>query len=141
MSTPTGDIILVVDDEQDVREVVASCLQKAGYDTVLTENGRAAYEVLEQRFKELGDVRVAAIVSDWMMPEVNGVELLQRVRGGEFKTLPFVLMSGAVTREDLVLALRIGADSIVLKPFTTDMLIKKVQEAMNVRLQKELQNM
>lgn len=141
MTTPSGDIILVVDDEQDVREVVAACLQKAGYDTMLASNGNAGYAILEQRAKELGDVRVAAIVSDWMMPELSGVEFLQRVRNGEFKTLPFVLMSGAVTREDLILALRIGADSIVLKPFTTDALIKKVQEAMNVRLQKELQKM
>lgn len=137
----SAEIVIIADDEKDVGEVVAEALRKSGYETVTVENGKQVLGVLEQRQSEFGEARVAAIVSDWMMPELSGTDLLQHLRSGPFKMIPFILMSGAVTRDHLLGALRLGADSILLKPFTSEAMLRKVQEAIESRMQKELQNL
>jgi len=81
--------ILVVDDSEDVRLLVEDVVGQSGHTAVLAENGREAWELLE-RGEEF-----SLIVSDNDMPEMTGVELLQRVRGGSRTAdIPFILMSG-----------------------------------------------
>jgi|SRR3989344_4812391 len=80
--------ILVVDDSEDVRLLVEDVVGQSGHTAVLAENGREAWELLE-RGEEF-----SLIVSDNDMPEMSGVELLQRMRlDGRTAGLPFILMS------------------------------------------------
>ena len=80
--------ILVVDDSEDVRLLVEDVVGQSGHTAVLAENGREAWELLE-RGEEF-----SLIVSDHDMPEMSGVELLQRMRlDGRTAGLPFILMS------------------------------------------------
>ncbi len=79
------------------------------------------------------DPRIAAIISDWMMPGGDGMRLLAALRLGRFCNVPFVLISGAVTRERLDAAIKGGADGVLLKPFGLDALRRRVQEAIQRR--------
>ena len=105
-----GERVLVVEDDEMVRSVVVQTLLRAGYDVVPVADGQAALELLE-----LGH-RFDLLLSDMMMPRLNGLELVDRLRAGGFQ-LPVVLMSGyepalAAARD------RDAGCAVVNKPFT-----------------------
>ena len=81
--------VLVVDDSEDVRLLVEDVVEQSGHTVVLVENGREAWELLGR------DEEFGLIISDNDMPEMTGVELLQRMRGDSRTAgVPFILMSG-----------------------------------------------
>jgi two-component system chemotaxis response regulator CheY len=104
------------------------------------DTGEAAVRVLEERALS-GGVPFSAVVSDWMMPGMDGVALLRRIRSGGFNRLPFVLMSGAVTKEVLLTAVKYDLDAVLLKPFAIDALCVKIQEASRARERKVRERM
>ena len=124
--------MLLVDDEKAILSLLSDYLQTKGVRAVLAGNGAEAYRVLEERAHG-GGPAFFAVVSDWMMPVMDGLGLLDRVRSGEFCGLPFVLMSGAVSREVLLGAVKRDPDAVVLKPFNIDLLWAKIQEAAKSR--------
>jgi two-component system OmpR family response regulator len=136
MSEPL--VILVVDDEKDLRESLTEILQRKNYKVITAESGNKAYMILEERRKTNSKHGISLILSDWMMNDGNGIELLGRVRGGEFRSIPFILMSGAVTKEELHGAVKHGLDGILLKPFNSETLYTKIIEAIINRQQQEI---
>ena len=103
--------ILVVDDEEIVRELTVQVLERAGYDVVAVECPERALEVVDREDVDL-------VVSDVVMPKLSGVELLEelRVRRPE---LPVILMTGGSAEpERTTRALERGANGIVYKPFS-----------------------
>lgn len=122
--------ILIVDDKISFRFLVQSYLADAGYDTVYADNGVAALDVLEKRSVDL-------ILSDLVMPEMDGVGLLAKVRQ-RFLQVPFVVITGHGSVESAVSAMKQGADDYLLKPLIREELLLTVArslEGARLRLQ------
>jgi CheY-like chemotaxis protein/anti-sigma regulatory factor (Ser/Thr protein kinase) len=99
--------ILVVDDSNEVREVAGSCLRDHGMTPVFAENGRDALDILARR-------RLDAALTDLHMPEMDGLELVERMRR-DYSHVPVVLMTSRGSEKDAFEALRAGALSYVPK--------------------------
>src|SRR6202162_938964 len=114
--------ILVIDDDSVVREVISEMLTGAGYEVVVATT---AAEVLEL----FTDEEIRLVVSDIVMPDLSGLELLEAMRLHR-PSLPIVLVTGANTRDNLTEALTRGADGLVPKPFTQAELCEAVEKAL-----------
>ena len=101
---PASCTVMVVDDEPDMRHLLRITLEEAGYGVVEAAHGQAALDQVRRSPPQL-------VVTDWMMPRMNGGELIQRLRADETtKAIPIVIISG--TRGG-----RGGADAVLRKPF------------------------
>ena len=100
--------ILVVDDEEHICSTLSRHFEYLGYDVDTACNGREALVKLE-------DSRTDIIISDIKMPEMDGVELLERVRQ-EYPMIRVIMMTGYVTLENGLACLRHGADTCIFKP-------------------------
>lgn len=106
--------VLIADDDPVSRRLLQSHLQKWGYDVTVAVNGADAW----QRF-EAGDFPM--VISDWMMPEVDGRELIRRIRAsGRPNYVYTILLTSRSQKEDLVEGMDAGADDFVGKPFLTE---------------------
>lgn len=114
--------VLVVDDEYLITEILALALEDAGYQVKKAANGRKALELLG----ELEEVRIDLVITDYMMPIMNGAELAQAIRSdAQFEVMPVILMSGAqanigMEKPDLFSA-------VFVKPFDMDTMVAKVR--------------
>jgi two-component system response regulator PilR (NtrC family) len=117
--------ILIVDDEQSIRELLAIVLRRDGYDVILAENGRTALNVLEQEPVDL-------LISDIKMPDMSGVEVLRAAKQIDHDILGIMITAFAST-ESAVEALRMGAYDYVSKPFDVDELKIIVRNALERR--------
>jgi CheY-like chemotaxis protein len=115
----TGATILLVDDDNAVREVTASMLRELGYAVLEIGSGGAALDLLE------GDTKIDLIVLDFVMPGMNGAELARQIHS-KFSTLPVLFVTGYA---DKTLA-EIGDARLVKKPFVGDELANKVHAAL-----------
>jgi len=115
--------ILVIDDDAVVREVIGEMLFASGYEVVCAATAAEALELF-------GDESIALVVSDIVMPDLSGLELLEAMRLHR-PNLPIVLVTGANTRDNLSEALMRGADGLVAKPFTQDELGEAVANALD----------
>jgi DNA-binding NtrC family response regulator len=102
--------ILVIDDENVIRELMREILERAGYETVGAETPERALALLEEQ-------DVAVVVSDIVMPGLSGLDLLVEVRARR-PSLPVILVTGAGTDDNLSEASARGAHGLVIKPFT-----------------------
>lgn len=117
--------VLVVDDKQMMRDSVGATLQRAGYTVVAAPNGRVALNMVEKH-------RPAAVVTDLKMPEMDGLELLERLCQSDSQ-LPVVLMTAYGSINDAVSAMKAGAFDFVQKPFEGDQLVMVVRRAVEHR--------
>ena len=107
--------ILIVDDSKAMRMIVARTLKKTqltGYETLEAANGFDALELIEKESPDL-------VLSDWNMPEMKGIELLQKVKEAGFM-VRFGFVTSESSDETKALAEENGADFIITKPFTAD---------------------
>lgn len=111
-------LVLVVEDEYGNAEVVQLLLEAAGYRVAIASNGKAALELLKGE-------KPALILSDFMMPTMDGGELGEAVRGNAaLSQIPFLFMSG--TSEDVVKRSFRDYDGFLTKPFKVDTLLMLV---------------
>lgn len=115
--------ILVIDDDAVVRDVIGEMLAIAGYDVVAAGTAAEALELFM-------DEEISLVVSDIVMPDLSGLELLEAMRLHR-PSLPIVLVTGANTRDNLSEALTRGADGLVAKPFTQGELHDAVEKALD----------
>lgn len=118
---------LVVDDSPTVLSVVCSALiNRLGAEKIYTaKNGQEALKLLEAK-----DIDI--IISDWEMPLVNGIELLQHVRKSHrVKDIPFIMMTARGGRDCVVTAVQNGVSHYVVKPFSADKLEDAVNKSWN----------
>jgi two-component system, chemotaxis family, chemotaxis protein CheY len=115
--------ILVVDDSVTMRKIVVNTLKKLGYaNTIEAQDGKDA---LAKMYSET----VNFIITDWNMPEMNGFELVTAVRGDpSFKDVPILMLTTRSMKEDIVSALKAGANNYIVKPFQPNVLEKKMDE-------------
>jgi two-component system OmpR family response regulator len=122
MSSPAPAVagrILVVDDEPSIVDAVATALRYEGYEVEEAVDGRAAIAAVSRSEPDL-------IVLDWMLPDIEGIEVGRRIRERGFKTaILFLTAKDAV--EDKVEALRAGGDDYVTKPFSLAEIVARVQ--------------
>jgi two-component system chemotaxis response regulator CheY len=116
---------LVVDDSKAVRMILARTLKELGFEVREAANGREALEVIETE-KDA----VSLVLADWNMPEINGLELLKRLRQKpELASLVVVMVTTETELDQMAAALEAGANEYVMKPFTKDILVEKLQMA------------
>ena len=124
MTTPGR--ILVAEDDRFYRQILAKRLAAVGHDVVLTCNGREAWEVIQADPPEV-------VVSDWMMPQLDGVELCRLVKNDPARKSVYVILLTAKDRvEDKVAALDVGADDYLLKPCDDGELLARVRTGLRV---------
>jgi two-component system response regulator MprA len=113
--------ILVVDDEQPLREALERALKVENYEVETLENGALALE----RMKNAGN-EIDAIVLDVLMPGIDGLEVCRRLRAAGDKT-PVLMLTARVEVEDRVAGLDAGADDYVTKPFDLEELLARLR--------------
>jgi two-component system OmpR family response regulator len=111
--------VLVVDDEPSIVDAVATALRYEGYDVEEAYNGRDAIDAVLRREPDL-------IILDWMLPDIEGIEVGRRLRARGFKTAVLFLTARDGT-ENKVEALRAGGDDYVTKPFSLAEIVARVE--------------
>lgn len=118
--------ILVVDDFSAMRRIVKNCLKQLGFENITeAEDGMIAWSKLqEQDFK--------LVISDWNMPNMMGLDLLQSLRAEErYKDLPFLIVTAEAQKEAVSEATESGISTYIVKPFTANMLQTKLEAIFN----------
>lgn len=131
--TPVGPFdpektVLIVDDMPMMRNLVKEALLSLGFKKSHEEpDGASAWNFLEKSGQVNSTPTVQLIVSDFNMPKLNGIDLLEKVRGSEsLKKTPFVLLT-TQNEEDIILrALELKANNFIIKPFITEDFKKKL---------------
>jgi two-component system response regulator ChvI len=114
-----GALIALVDDEKSLRETVGLALRRAGYRVSLHADGLAAWEALGREPADL-------VILDIVLPRLDGLELLRRLRA-RFERLPILMLTSKVEELDRVLGLEMGADDYLTKPFSLRELVARVK--------------
>lgn len=114
--------ILVVDDEESIREFLEIMLKKEGYEVTLAEDGQKAKDLLTKKSFDM-------IISDLQMPHVTGIELLKHVKDS-YPDVVFMLITAFGTTETAVEAMKMGAYDYLTKPFKIDEVRLNIQNAL-----------
>jgi len=122
--------VLVVDDEPTITEVVARYLERAGYSARTAADGLQAVRIAD-------DHRPDLVVLDVMLPGLDGLQVLRRLRDGEGRRTPVILLTAKGEQDDKLAGLRSGADDYVVKPFSPSELVARVDAVLRRTLPPE----
>ena len=116
--------VLVVDDSTTMRKIISDSLSKIGFSNVIQAgDGQIA-------LTKLSDVEL--ILTDWNMPNMNGLELTEAVRkDAQLKDIPILMITTRNMKEDIVTAIKCGVNGYIVKPFDAKTLNDKINEIMN----------
>jgi len=105
--------------------ILAKTLRELGFEVLEAANGREAIEVIRG-----GENGVKLVLADWNMPEINGLELLKRLRTNpELSSLVVIMVTTETEVDQMAAALEAGANEYLMKPFTKDILVGKLHLA------------
>jgi two-component system chemotaxis response regulator CheY len=122
---PNKETILIAEDSPPNRKILAHLLEKLGYKVTACEDGQQAWDKLHAG--ECGNV--VAVISDIMMPNMDGIQFLKNVRGEEkYKNLPFVLVTAVSDKEYIMQAKELNVNGYILKPVTFQRVTDKLHE-------------
>ena len=110
--------ILIVDDENMMREAVASYLEKQGYDVLQAETGKQALDFLEKE-------AISFVILDLMLPDIPGEEICSRIR--KQSRVPIIMLTAKTMEDDMLNGLDLGADDYITKPFSLKNLYARIQ--------------
>ncbi len=117
MATP----ILVVEDEPEIRELLAFTLSRASYDVVEAESSEQALQLLDRGIPELA-------IIDWMLPNMSGVDLARRLRRDELtQSMPIIMLTARGEEADKLRSFESGVDDYVTKPFSPRELLARIK--------------
>jgi two-component system phosphate regulon response regulator PhoB len=115
--------ILVVEDDQAIREMLGFTLRQSGFECELASDAELGFEALSKQQPDL-------ILLDWMLPGMDGIEFIRRLRANEFlANIPVIMLTAKGESEDMVKGLSVGADDYVKKPFSPVELIARIKVA------------
>ncbi len=104
-------LIYIVDDEANIRRLASLALEEQGMEVRSYENGEQLLGALDRSIPD-------CILLDWMMPGLDGIQLLHRIRNNDkFKNIPLIMLTAKSEEMDVVMALELGADDYISKPF------------------------
>jgi len=109
---------LIVDDSSTMRRIIKNSLKRIGFEDIIeASNGKEALELFK-------DVNI--IMTDWNMPEMDGLEFVKAVRVQD-KAIPILMVTTNAAKDDIVEALKNGVNNYIVKPFTPETLKEKVE--------------
>lgn len=112
--------ILVVEDEKNIRELIAFNLENAGYEVDTAADGREALDKLSEE--------IDLVVLDLMLPEIDGMEVCRRMRGSEsLRQTPIIMLTAKGEEVERILGLEMGADDYMTKPFSPRELVARIK--------------
>jgi sigma-B regulation protein RsbU (phosphoserine phosphatase) len=118
--------VLVADDDPVVRRLLEIYLQEWGHEVVLASDGERAWALFQE-------CAFSIVISDWMMPDVDGLELVRRIRASEWQGYVYViLLTSKSRREDIVRGMEAGADDFMAKPFDRDELRVRLRAGVRI---------
>jgi len=118
--------VLIVEDNPVNMMILKATLQKRGFDTIQAQNGKHALGILEQTGKTID-----LIISDVMMPEMDGFEMVEKIKEHPaWSTIPVIMCTALNDKEDVTRAKQIGCKHYVVKPVKTNVLLPKIQDAL-----------
>jgi two-component system phosphate regulon response regulator PhoB len=113
--------ILVVEDEQPIREMIGFALEQAGFDVTEAENSMVAVNAMANDRPDL-------LLLDWMLPGSSGIELARRFRREEWtKDIPIIMLTARGEEEEKIRGLEAGVDDYITKPFSPRELIARIR--------------
>jgi len=120
--------LLVVDDSSTMRRIIKNTLARLGYKDVLEgADGVEGWDSLNS------NPDVEMLITDWNMPEMNGLELVKKVRADErFKDLPIIMVTTEGGKAEVITALKAGVNNYIVKPFTPQVLKEKLGAVMGI---------
>lgn len=112
--------ILIAEDDYVSRLLVKKAVKKIGHEVLEAENGKIAWKTFREHEPDM-------VISDWMMPEMDGIELCRRIRSSDKKTYSYIILLTAKDKTtDLVEVFEAGADDYIIKPFKPDELRSRI---------------
>lgn len=126
--------ILIADDDKDTRLLLSKSLEQWGHEVISAANGLEAWELLQK-------VRIRFIISDWVMPKMDGLQLCRHIRAANFPGYIYIILLTAKNdKNDLIEGMEAGADDFVVKPFDKGELKVRVRAGERIlNLQKDLE--
>ena len=120
--------VLIVDDDPTIRFMVKSILEAEGYLIVAAEDGKQAFEILQQK-DFVNDL--AFVVLDVMMPGMTGLDVLTRMKlNSAFSSIPVIMLTAESKDSDIIAGYEQGAEYYITKPFTRQQLLFGIQTAL-----------
>lgn len=113
--------VLIVDDEQDIRELIKFYINKEGYDVIEAKDGEEALAIFESEYIDLA-------IIDVMMPKMDGFELVEKIK--ELKDVPCIMLTAKGESKDKLRGFSAGVDDYVVKPFDPNELMARVKAVM-----------
>ncbi|HAM98724.1 MAG TPA: hybrid sensor histidine kinase/response regulator [Marinilabiliales bacterium] len=128
----TRKCVLVVEDNEDFRNFICSSLLEH-YDVLEAPNGKDAFEIIVHKLPDL-------VISDVMMPEMDGYELCKRIKNDMRSShIPVILLTAHTAKEHIVQGLELGADEYITKPFNFDILLLRINKLLEQRAEMHYQ--
>lgn len=120
--------LLVVDDSSTMRRIIKNTLQRLGYEDILeAEHGLQAWELLDT----IDGIDI--LITDWNMPEMNGLDLVKKVKGDQrFADIPIIMVTTEGGKAEVITALKAGVNNYIVKPFTPQVLKEKLEAVLGV---------
>ncbi len=119
-----AESIVVIDDEEDIRELIHYNLSKEGYVVTCAVSGEEGVELVQ-------GIKPDLVILDLMLPGIDGLEVCRRLKSdAKLKSIPIVMVSARGEEPDVVSGLELGADDYVSKPFSPKVLIARVKSVL-----------
>ncbi|MBR2016388.1 MAG: response regulator [Prevotella sp.] len=126
-STETNNYILVAEDDQDVAFLITEMLKEEGYEYVWAQDGQEAIDIINKQMPNL-------LITDIMMPRMDGIELIKKIREEDDKRhLPIIVVSARTEDADRLIGLEAGAEVYLGKPFNSEELMLRVRKLLEQR--------
>jgi len=132
MPLPNKDIkILVVDDAPMIRRIMKNLLREIGFTNIEeAEDGKVALQKLKSG-------KFDFVITDWNMPNLTGIELVQEMRKDpKLKNIPVMMVTAEAKKENIILALKSGVNNYIVKPFTPENVKSKIEAIFSAKKKK-----
>jgi two-component system phosphate regulon response regulator PhoB len=116
--------VLIVEDEDPIREMLVLALLEEGYEAIGLKDGRSALEILQNNDTNNPESRLDLVILDLMLPQINGLDICRLLRY-QGNIIPILILSAKASETDRVLGLEVGADDYLTKPFSTRELVAR----------------
>lgn len=126
--------ILIVDDENEARVLLMRILEKLEHEVISAANGAEAWDILQKE-------QISLVISDWMMPKMDGLELCRRIRATKFQRYIYViLLTAKNNKNEIIEGMTAGADDFVVKPFNISELDVRIRAGERIlKLERDLE--